>query len=283
MTPKTRIHAAVLLAATIFAFACSDSGGPPAPKAGTPAYYFQTAKDNYVKGDYAKAIDWLDKIVKMNPNEFTHKAWAMRTVLVTGLIGGYRELAENYEYGSKSNKNNPTPFIKKVNDYRGQATRSVMSFAETYAAYVKSQPPSEIPLDFPYPSSGILSKPAQLSKIAEGIAPKEGDVDAALTAMLNRGVVKSLCAATGAKEDTGKAKEVLLTGKTSRAAFETLIASTFLDGAKLNVPKLGGRAAVREFIAKQGMAALESAGPLDKAGKELKAGLEKELKEAKQN
>lgn len=280
MTPLSRIPAAVLCAATIIAVSCSDSGAPAPPKTGTPAYYWQTAKDHYAKGDYPKAIDWLDKITKASSNEFTAKAWAMRTILTTGLIAGYRELAENYEYGSKTNKSNPTPFIKKVNDYRGFASRSVMQFAENYAEYLEAKPPAEVPLDFAWPASGMLGKPVQLNKVAEGLIPAEAEGATLTTAMLNRGVIKSLCLATGAKEDAGKAKEVLQSGKTTRAAFETLIASTLLDGARMNTPKLGGRAAIREFLAKQGLKALESAGELDADGKALKSNLEKEVKEA---
>lgn len=282
MTPLSRIPAAVLCAATILSVSCSDSGAPAPPKTGTPAYYWQTAADHYAKGDYTKAIDWLDKITKANSNEFTAKAWAMRTILTTGLIGGYRELAEHYEYGSKTNKSNPMPFIKKMNDYRGFASRSVMQFAENYAEYLKATPPAEIPLAFAWPASGTIGKPVQLNKVAEGLIPGEADATALTAAMLNRGVIKSLCLAAGAKEDTGKAKEVLQSGKVPRAAFETLIASTLLDGARMNTPKLGGRATIREFLAKQGLKALESAGELDKDGKALKANLEKEVKEAQQ-
>ncbi len=282
MTSLSRISTAALCAAMILSVSCSDSGAPAPPKTGTPAYYWQTANDNYAKGDYSKAIDWLDKITKANSNEFTAKAWAMRTILTTGLIGGYRELAENYEYGSKTNKGNPTPFIKKVNDYRGFASRSVMQFAENYTEYLKSNPPAEIPLDFAWPASGTIGKPAQLNKVAEGLIPADAEGSSLTTAMLNRGVIKSLCTAAGAKEDTGKAKEVLQSGKAPRPAFETLIASTLLDGARMHTPRLGGRATIREFLAKQGLKALESAGELDKDGKALKSNLEKEVKEAQQ-
>jgi hypothetical protein len=120
----------LLTAALVSLVACSESGPPPI-RTGTPAYYFQNAKDTYSKGDYVKAIDWLDKITKANKNEFTERAWTFRLLLEAGMISGYKELADNYEYGQRSNKDNPTPFIKKVTEYRSTAQRMALPFASS--------------------------------------------------------------------------------------------------------------------------------------------------------
>ena len=117
---------------------CSE-GGPPPVRTGTPAYYWQTAKEAYGKNDFPKAIDWLDKITKANKNDHTERAWAFRLLLTAGMINGYKELADNYEYGQRSNKNNPTPFIKKVTEYRGAASRMALQFGENYAEYDKEE------------------------------------------------------------------------------------------------------------------------------------------------
>ena len=47
---RRRVAGALLAAAALSVVSCSDSGGPPPLRTGTPAYYFQTAKDAYAKG-----------------------------------------------------------------------------------------------------------------------------------------------------------------------------------------------------------------------------------------
>ena len=261
---------------------CSESG-PPAIRTGTPAYYWQTAMEAYGKNDFAKANDWLDKITKSNKNDHTGRAWAFRLLLTSGLINGYKELADNYEYGQRSNKNNPTPFIKKVTEYRGVASRMALQFGEQYAEYDKSGPDAKTMIAFPLPAVGSTSKPTQLNQIAQGIAPDEAAVSAVLGGMTARGVVLAICDAVGAKEDASKARAALQTLplEIPRAAFEQVVAKALYTAAQLHGGKLNGNPAVQEFLVKQAQKALASV--TDTAGKdvkELKANLEKELKEA---
>ena len=278
-----RVAGTLLAAAVLSAVSCSDSAGPPPLRTGTPAYYFQTAKDAYAKGDYLKATEWLDKITKSTKNEFTGRAWTFRLLLESGLIAGYTELAENYEYGRRSNKDNPTPFIKKVTEYRGMATRMTMPFAEHYAEYVKSAPDSSVEIDFPFPAAGTTTKPQQLSNIAQGRAPDEGSVDSALRGMLSRGVVTAICDTLGAKDDAAKGRAALQTlpAKVPRSAFELVLAKALYQSALLHGSKFSGAPGVQEFLCQQGLSALGSVTDTGKEAKALKANLEKELKDAK--
>src|SRR5262249_99383 len=141
---KHRHLTAPLAAAILISFvSCSESGGPPAIRTGTPAYYFQNAKEQYSKGEFTKAIDWLAKITKANKNEFTERAWTFKLLVQAGLITGYKELADNYEMGQRASKDNPTPFIKKMTEYRSTASRAALPFGEGYAEYEKSGPGPE--------------------------------------------------------------------------------------------------------------------------------------------
>lgn len=260
----------------------AGTGAAPAVRTGTPAYYFQNAKDAYSKSDFQKALDWLDKVTNSNKNEFTERAWAMKLLLRTGLINSYKELAENYEYGQRSNKTNPTPFIKKVSEYRGAATRMTLPFGEQYAEYQKLGPGAETVIDFPFPATGGVTKPPILNSIAQGIAPNDESAATALSSMVARGVVLAVCEAVGAKEDAAKGRSAMQTLplKIPRSAFETVMAKALLTSAQLHGQKLSGNPAVQEFLSKQAQAAMTAVTDTSKDVKDLKANIEKELKDA---
>lgn len=283
LAPATAFAAASLLSAgLVFSLVSCGEAGPPPVRTGTPAYYFQNAKDAYSKNDFLKAIDWLDKITNANKNEFTERAWAFKLLLESGLISGYTELAENYEYGQRNNKANPTPFIKKLTEYRGAATRMSLPFGEHYVAYEKSGPGAEAVIDFPFPASGTTAKPAQLTTIAQGLAPQDEPASLALKGMLSRGVMQAICEAVGAKDDAakGRAATQTLPLKVPRAAFEGVLARTLLQAAQLHGRKHSGNPAVQEFLSQQALKALGAVTDTSKETKELKANVEKELKDA---
>ena len=282
------MHRRELLTGAVFAaigstlVSCSESGGPTPPRTGTPAYYFQNAKDAYAKGDFMKALDWLDKITKANKNEYTERAWTFQLLLRSGLLSGYKELADNYEYGQRSTKTNPTPFIKKVTEYRSTASRMALPLGEQYAAYQKSGPGPNAAIDFPFPAAGSTTKPAQLSKIAQGLVPDDDSVAGALKDMLARGVVLALCQLVGAKEDASKGRAALQTLplELPRSAFELLMARTLHEAAQLHGRKLSGDPRVQEFLCQQANAALKAVTDSSDDTKKLKADVDKELKDA---
>jgi hypothetical protein len=283
MTPSCLQLRPAFAALALSLVSCSESGPPPI-RTGTPAYYFQNAKDTYAKGDYLKAIDWLDKITNANKNDFTDRAWTFKLLLQSGLITGYKELAENYEYGQRSSKDNPTPFIKKVTEYRSAGSRMGLPFGEAYAAYEKNGPPAETVIDFPFPPAGSTTKPGQIGKIAQGLVPNEDSVAAAQKGMLARGIILAICRTVGAKEDAAKGRAALQTlpAKVPRSAFELEMANALYSAALLHSRKLQGNPAVAEFLSQQALKALAAANDTSKETKELKTNLEKELKEAKQ-
>ncbi|MCC6540110.1 MAG: hypothetical protein IT162_21355 [Bryobacterales bacterium] len=259
------------------------TGGAGAARTGTPAYYFQNAREAYSRSDFPKALDWLDKVTKANKNEFTDRAWAFKLVLQAGLIGGYKDLAEHYEYGQRANKSNRTPFIKKVTEYRGAATRMTLPFGENYAEYLKNGPGAEALLDFPFPATGSTAKPTLLNSIAQGIAQNEEKDLAVQKSMIARGIVLALCEAVGAKEDAAKGRAAMQATpvKLPRAAFEMMLAKALLSAAQLHGEKLSGNPAVQEFLAKQAQVAMSAVTDASsKDAKDLNASIAKELKDA---
>ena len=278
----TLLIAPALAAAGMLLLASCGGDGPPPIRTGTPAYYFQTAKEAYGKGDFAKATEWLDKINKANKNEFSGRAWVFRLLLETGSAAAYRDLAEYYEYGRRSNKDNPTPFIKKVTEYRGIATRMTLPLGELYASYETSGPEAETVIDFPFPSTGTTTRPPQLTKISQGIAPTEDEARAALKGSLDRGIVLAICNLVGAKEDAAKGRAALQTlpVKVPRAEFELAMAKALYEAAQLHGAKFSGSPAVQEFLCQQALKAFASVSDDSKETKALKANIEKELKDA---
>lgn len=283
MSPRFTLKpaTAILATAALCLLACG-SDGPPPVRTGTPPYYWQSAKDASAKGDFPKAIDWLDKITKLNKNDYSERAWTFRLLLGSGLITGYKELAENYEYGQRSSKDNPTPFIKKVTEYRGAASRMALQYGELYAEYDKTGPGAETVIDFPFPAAGATSKPPQLGEIAQGRVPSEDAVAAAQSGMLARGVVLGICETAGAKGDAAKGRAAMQTLplKVPRGAFELVIAKTLFAAAQLHNGKNQGNPAVQEFLVKQALKAMGSVTDTGKDAKELKTNLDKELKDA---
>lgn len=279
-SPLTALFAAGLMLSSV---SCSESGGPPPVRTGTPAYYFQNAKEAYSKSDFRKTLDWLDKITGSNKNEFSERAWSFKLLIESGLISGYKELADHYEYGQRSNKANPTPFIKKLTEYRGAATRMTLPFGEHYAEFQKAGPGPEAVIDFPFPAAGSTTKPAQLSTIAQGQAPTEEAAEKALKAMLGRGVMLAICEAVGAKDDAAKGRAAMQTLplKIPRGALELVLARSLFESAQLHGRKYSGNPAVQEFLSQQALKSLDAVSDSSKEVKELKTKIEKELKESK--
>src|SRR5712672_2818125 len=110
----------------------SCSSGPEPPAKGTPAFYWSAAKESYNSGDYLKTVDHLAKVAGTE-NEFRTQAVPWRLVLVGGMSKGYADLADQYEYGARSNKSNPAPFRKQTSALRSDASRLALDFAETLA------------------------------------------------------------------------------------------------------------------------------------------------------
>src|SRR5512146_768726 len=98
---------AIVLAVSLFSISCST--GPTPPKPGSPAFYWNAAKTAYAAGDYQKASENLENVARTE-NEYTGRALAWNLVLMSGIVNGNMQIADNFEYGAKANRGNPTPF-----------------------------------------------------------------------------------------------------------------------------------------------------------------------------
>jgi hypothetical protein len=224
-----------LLAVAMILMLVACSMGPSAPEKGTPEFYWQAAKEAFLAADYLKAADHIEQIER-SENPFTAKARTWKLVLNAGLTKGFMDLADNYEYGARANKANPTPFRRRVSDYRGMAGRMSLQFAETFLKFFANKDP-EIVLAFPFPT-GSAGQVVALNKVANGIFPAEAEADAAQTRTLGRDVLLAVAKAVGAGEDTAKARALFQGAdvKVPRATFILAMATALYDQSQLYGP-----------------------------------------------
>src|SRR5215475_6274858 len=122
--------------AAIIAFGTliSCSSGPAGPEKGTPAFYWQAAKETFVLGDNMKTLEHLDRLVAPD-NEYSTKALPWLLVVNSGMAAGYAELADHYEIGARANKADPSLFRRYVGDYRTMAKQLSLQFADRFAKF----------------------------------------------------------------------------------------------------------------------------------------------------
>lgn len=249
------------------------------PAKGTPAFYWQAAHETFAAGDYMKTNDHLDQLLKTD-NEFTERARPWRLVMLSGLLKGYLDFAEKFEYGGRENKTNPTPFRKSLNDARSVAGNLTMQLLESWQKYKASAKPGEIALDFPFPS-GSSAPVAALVQVSKGILLPPVEIDKALKAAVQRGVVLAVTECVGAGDDAAKARAAFQTppAKASMPVFSVAMAKTLFDGAQLYDARKLDRPDLLKALSTQALDLMKDA-PDGKEKKDLTAKIQEVLKKA---
>jgi hypothetical protein len=276
MTFRSRRTAAAVavIAANMMLFSCSS--GPQAPQKGTPAFYWDAAKQTYAAGDYVKTLEHLDSIVATD-NEFTAKARAWQLVLSSGLARGYMDIADYFESGARINKADPLAFRKQVSQARGFAGRLALRFADSFGAFQKGKD-DPVVLSFPFPT-GNATPVLLLTKVGNGILPQPTEIETAQKAALSRAVLLTTCAASGSPDDAAKAQEAFKAAevKVERPIFVLTMANALYDAAQLYTrDKLDDPQKLAVFC-ERAQEALKSL-PESKESKELGGKIEKILK-----
>ena len=226
----------------LLALATSCSSGPQPPQPGSPAFFWGAAKETYRAGDFLKTSENLQRILATE-NEFTARARAWDTVISAGLTQAYIELADTWEAGARANRANPTPFRKQVSALRSLASQSAIQFTEDVHKVVGADKDPNILLAFPYPA-GTVAQPAGLKRVGGGILVQDSEQDLLKAAMLQRGVLLSVCAFAGSPDDAAATQEKLKTGE-ARVPRDTFLRasaknlsdqSELFTGTKLDQP-----------------------------------------------
>ena len=269
-----------LLTLGLAAVGTSCSSGPQPPQPGTPAFYWAAANETYRGGDFVRTSENLQRIL-VGENEFTKRARAWDAVISSGLAQGYIELADAWEAGARATRPNPTPFRKQVSALRSLASASAIQFTEDVHRVVEADKDPNIVLTFAFPAGGA-APPAGLKRVAGGILVQDSERDLLQAAMLQRGVLLSVCAAVGSRDDAAAAQEKLKTGefRAPRDAFLLVAAkslsnqSELFTGSKLDLPNR------LKMLSEEALKALEAV-PQSKETKSLTDKIQARLKKAR--
>jgi hypothetical protein len=230
---RWRAVAVALPVVGLLAAGMSCSSGPQPPQPGTPAFYWAAANQTWRAGDVLKTDENLQRIIATD-NEFSARARAWDAVVSAGLTQAYIDLADTWEAGARANRNNPTPFRKQVSALRSQASASAIQFTEDIHKLVAADKDPTILLAFAYPA-GTVAEPAGLKRVSGGIVVQDSEVELLHAAMLQRGVLLSICRAVGSPDDAAATQEKLKTAeyRAPRDTFLLGIARSMSDQSEL--------------------------------------------------
>jgi hypothetical protein len=247
-----------LVVLTLLILLAGCSSGPSGPEKGTPAFYWQAARETFSAGDYMKTLDHLGQLEK-TPNEFTDRAFAWHLVLLGGLQSGNAEVAESFETGSRANTTNPAPFRRQMNDSRTRANQLALSLGENMNKFLAGSNSGNVTLAFPFPE-GITTPVATLSKISSGVLPPETEIADAQNKTLSRAVLLATCRAAGAGTDVPKARELFKSGSVDvpRATFLLAMAEQLHNQAQLYAKLKLAQPDRLKFFCEQALASLKS-------------------------
>ncbi len=255
----------------------SCSSGPEPIKPGTPAFFWNAATENYLKGDYPKAAEQLGKILNTE-NEFTARARPWRLILLAGLAQGHIKLADSFEMGARQNKANPTPFRKETMSNRSNASNYATQFVEDFAKFSKAPAEPQIAFAFPAPSGSAANLPS-LDKVSSGLQPSIGEVENMRRDAIRRAVLLAACEAAGVPNDPAKVTEILKPGTATvpRESFLKAMAESLYEQASLFGKQKLGRPDHQKHFLNMTSEALKGAAD-GKESKELKKKVETDLK-----
>ena len=236
----------------------SCSTGSEKAKPGTPAFYWQAARETFVKRDYLKTTEHLRRVIRTE-NEFSLRAQPWRLVVANGLARTYIELANDFEMGAKANIDAPFPLLKTMASYRTTAETRALEFAETFLQWKKSPNDPEILLDFPFPSVPTTDTPLR-QKIQGGSLPSEGALPALEQRLMDLYVAEAAAAAVGAPGDLAKGRTLFQAGsaKVPREVFTLAMATAIYDQAQLFTREKMNKSDRLHLFCEQGLEALKS-------------------------
>ncbi len=267
-----------VIASSLILLACSSA--PTGPRAGTPEFYWQAARETYSQGDYAKADEHLSRVIRSD-NEYTNRAMAFQMVLTSGMLRGLQEFAATYEDGAKANRLNPTVFRRQALTARSAANPLALQFAEVFQKFVQTAKDPNVTLDFPFPKGSAAEVP-ELAKVSKGLVLQESEVELLQKRVIARAVLLNTCRATGNKDDAAKTAELFKAGSAQvpRATFILAMATALFEESDLFSTKKLDQPQRMKLMCNQALEALKTI-PETKETKALAAKIQATLKKAK--
>jgi hypothetical protein len=226
MRAKATLVTLIPTITTLSLILTSCSSGPKGPEPGSPAFYWQGAKETWAAGDFAKTADNLERSMKGN-KEHQAEALPWSLVLYGGLAKGYTEMADAFETGARVNKTNPGAFRIQMSNFRKFASQMSLQFAERFREFEQAPKTDQVPLAFAFPAGTQAQSPI-LNRISTGIVVPPAEIEDGQKPILQRGVILAATRAAGAGEDSSKAAPVFKSGDAKVARPDFMVAMATL-------------------------------------------------------
>lgn len=237
--PKLRVPIAVV---SLILWLPLASCGPQKPAMGTPAFYWDAARETFATRDYLKTTEHLRRIIRTD-NEFTQRALPFRLVVSSGLAQAYLELAGDCQKGLKTEPQTPGPLRQAMANYRLHAESRALEFAETFIQFRKVNQDKIIALEFPFPTLRAADVPERV-KVQGGALLSPDAMTLVDQKVIERTMADAAAAAVGAADDLAKGRTAFESGKAEvpREVFmHAMLQSLY------NQSELFGRGAMNKF------------------------------------
>ena len=234
-----------LIALAFLAFVGCSGGGTSGPQMGTAEWYWQAAQENFVKSDYRKTQEHLERVVDSdNPQKQQAAVW--RTVVLAGLVRGYKELGDVYAEVARKQPPRAGQLQNSIQQYRRDARQFAIALTESMGTVRKLVAEGDkVPLDFAFPT-GSSTPSAALASLKSGQSPPENQLMDAERETLQWGMILQTADMVGAKEEVNRARTMFETRpvEVSKTDFflslgQSMYSFSDLFGQKsLNEPKI---------------------------------------------
>ncbi len=198
---RSRFTVFPVIGTCLLVWACTSA--PPTP---STEQYFNDAKNNLNTMDYEVALKNLDRLIKSAGEQpFGQEGTVIRTVLLTAMAEGTRQMAEAYATGAKQPavQAQRTVFVKMRADYYGVARVRLMNAMEGVMSQRAKLGDQPIRLDLPFPAFSATEHPA-LAQIKAGRAVPDAERYRAELESVRNAFARGMAGLAGAREDVPK-------------------------------------------------------------------------------
>jgi hypothetical protein len=213
------------------------SCSPPVQRPTGPAYDYDSAKEMFKKGRFDRALEFTDGLATATPHtKFTERARVLRSVIYTGEVKSYKELAEAYQKGSDKTKNPhfQAEYGRLRHDNLQYASTAALGLAETAHQLLEFETlPKELTLEAPFPAIEAPLEVKELARVEEGGWIEPDQQEGAAIDSLRKGIDDALAEILSG--DRAKARTVLTAGSVQLDGvdFALFLGKQLLDGASV--------------------------------------------------
>jgi hypothetical protein len=273
----------------VFLLACT----PPVERPKGPAADYAEAKDVFKKGRLDRVINLTDGLAETKPpDQYALQARVLRTVVFSGQIKTFDNMADSYQKGQKAVRQAgyAANYRRARQDALQMGGNSALGLGEVAQQFIADGSlPKELVLDAPWPEAEGPEVVEQLKRVRDGGRISPEDQDAAALAASRKGIDDALAEIVNG--DRAKARTALAAGpvKLNGVDFAIFLDQQVLSGAKMfdgshlqDPEKLKTMCGLAESITQQALALLKESPNKDqeKAVKKLQGEIKKTMRTA---